>query len=174
MGRVGTTFYRRFVSMIRTVSAAKLNWIRSKSSFVLLIASIMSIEETKSSRHNAVSEASQEWPIDLQLMEGQIHKFALALVNVLYCPFYSLSLRTFSSHNVCTLCYYYVSTDGKLGSWSREKFTLFKNPAFLYDQQDSQSCLKTSRKQLIAKVWDSESRIVVFPCSTTITQKWFN
>ena len=49
-----------------------VNWIRCKLSFALLRASIMSIRGARSSRHHVVSEASQG-PIDLQLMEGQIH-----------------------------------------------------------------------------------------------------
>ena len=49
-----------------------VNWIHCKLRFALLRASIMSIRGARSSRHHAVSEASQG-PVDLQLMEGQIH-----------------------------------------------------------------------------------------------------
>ncbi len=49
-----------------------VSWIRYKLSFALLRASIMSIRGARSSRHHAASEAIQG-PIDLQLMEGQIH-----------------------------------------------------------------------------------------------------
>lgn len=76
MGRAATTFYRRLASMIsekrNTEYSQTVNWIRCKLSFALLRASIMSIRGARSSRHHAVSEASQG-PIDLQLMEGQIH-----------------------------------------------------------------------------------------------------
>ena len=76
MGRAATTFYRRLASMIsekrNTEYSQTVNWIRSKLSFALLRASIMSIRGARSSRHHVVSEASQG-SIDLQLMEGQIH-----------------------------------------------------------------------------------------------------
>ena len=75
MGRAATTFYKRLASMIsekrNTEYSQTVNWIRCKLSFALLRASIMSIRGARS-RHHAVSEASQG-PIDLQLMEGQIH-----------------------------------------------------------------------------------------------------
>ena len=76
MGRAATTFYRRLASMIsekkNTEYSQTVNWIRCKLSFALLRASIRSIRGARSSRHHAVSEASQG-PIDLQLIEGQIH-----------------------------------------------------------------------------------------------------
>lgn len=49
-----------------------VNWIYCKLSFALLRALIISVRGARSSRQHAVSEASQE-PIDLQLMEVQIH-----------------------------------------------------------------------------------------------------
>ena len=76
MGRATTTFYKRIASMIsekmNTEYSQTVKWIRCKLSFALLRALIMSIRRARSSRHHAVSEAIQG-PIDLQLMEGQIH-----------------------------------------------------------------------------------------------------
>ena len=76
MGRAATTFYKRLASMIsekrNTEYSQTVNWIRCKLRFALLIASIMSIRGARSSRHHAASEITQG-PIDLQLVEGQIH-----------------------------------------------------------------------------------------------------
>ena len=76
MGRTATTFYKRLASMVsekrNTEYSQTVNWIQCKLSFALLRASIMSIGGARSSRHHAASEITQG-PIDLQLMEGQIH-----------------------------------------------------------------------------------------------------
>ena len=75
MGRAATTFFKKLASMINekknTEYTQTMNWIRCKSGFVLLRASIMSIRGARSSRHHAASEATMG-PIDLQLAEGQI------------------------------------------------------------------------------------------------------
>ena len=76
MGKAATTFYKRLASMIsekrNNEYSQTVNWIRCKLSFALLRASIMSIRGARSSRHRAAFETTQG-PIDLQLMEGQIH-----------------------------------------------------------------------------------------------------
>ena len=76
MGKAATTFYKRLASMIsekrNNEYSQTVNWIRCKLSFALLRASIMSIRGARSSRHRAAFEITQG-PIDLQLMEGQIH-----------------------------------------------------------------------------------------------------
>ena len=76
MGRAATTFYKRLASMISekrdTEYSRSVNWIRNKLSFALLRASIMSIRGTRSTHHAALE--TTRGPIDLQLLEGQIHR----------------------------------------------------------------------------------------------------